>query len=123
MKAIFVEQPYANYITHNLKKWETRSKDVLGSLVGERVGIITKSKPSGKYDTLVGYATIKASAKVDAETLDMFRDWTCIPRGSKYDTGKARHVYIMQDASCIMPRFVNITKHHGRSWCEYETED
>lgn len=124
MKGIFVNEngcvPYAELIVSGLKEYETRSKNMLSALVGERVLIIRTRR--NKKPMVVGCATIQDSFFCPVEEFDRFRDVTFIPEGSSYDChGKGKWFYRMYDA-CKYPKPVELPSgaiRHGRSWCEW----
>lgn len=120
MKGIFVnedEKPYAYWIVTGEKTIETRSRDMLKKLVGERVAVISTKR--GRGPLVVGYVTIYEK---QYETMPgLFRLCTIIPQGSKYDT-EARWMYFLEYAEEVYtpyPLPENAVR-HGRSWCEWE---
>ena len=122
MKGIFVnenELPYAEMIVYGLKEAETRSRDMLKSLVGERVAIISTYR--NLKPRIVGYATIYEKSFVSNETFHFFDKFHLVPEGSSYDSkGKGKWLYWMKDAVAITPHYLpDYAVYHGRSWCEF----
>ena len=124
MKGIFVNEDggvrYAWAIVGGLKTIETRSRNMLSALVGERVAIIRTHRHSNPI--VLGYATISGSSFCKAA--DFQRFWTehLVPVGSQYDaTDKGKWFYHMTDAErCTPYPLPSSAVRHGRSWCEWE---
>lgn len=122
-KGIFVNQngciPYAELIAKALKPYETRSKNMLSALVGERVYIIRTKR--NKKPMIIGQATIEYGFFVKAECFDAYRKLTFIPEGSSYDChGKGKWLYKMGNAEECEPfELPSSAIRHGRSWCEF----
>ena len=123
MKGIFVNSdgcvPYAEAIVHGFKPVETRNRNMLRRLVGERVAVVRTRR--GKHPTIVGYVTITHAVKMTGEWLDANRGKTLIPEGSKYDSGdKPKWCYFLKDAETCdpYPLPANAVR-HGISWCEW----
>lgn len=121
MLGIYVNElkvPYAAAIAMGYKPIETRSKNMLKSIIGERVAIIRTRK--GKSPVVVGYATIEKAVYHTKEELENMRDKTLIPPGSKYDcSGKGKWCYYMIDAETCEPFIPVVKVNHGRSYCEF----
>lgn len=123
MYGIFVNEngciPYARAIAQGIKPIETRSRNMLKALVGQRVAIIRTRR--GERPTIVGYAVIKDAEFHTAEALDYLRDLTLIPKGSKYDcTGRGKWCYIMGEAEeCEPYELPSSAIRHGRSYAEF----
>lgn len=118
MKGIFVnenEAPFANWIVQGWKTIETRSRNVLRPLVGERVAIIRTK--SGQKSMVIGVVKIVDSFR---ENVRFLRTSTMIPVGSKFDTGY-RWMYVLDRPEEVEPFPLpeNVVR-HGRSWCEWE---
>ena len=77
------EAKYADYIISKLKPVETRTMDVLGHFIGQRVLVIRTE--ANKKAMVIGSAFVKGKAFRNAEQLDYIRDLTMIPKGSQYD--------------------------------------
>ena len=129
MKGIFVNEnggvPYASAIVNGIKTVETRGRNMLAALVGERVAIIRTRR--GKAPMVVGYATIyTATHGTQAEmNSDYMRSLTLIPEGSTYDSGAAgKWCYWLSYARPCNPYpLPSSAIRHGRSWCEFNTEE
>ena len=74
MYGIYVNEngctPYAELIVKGIKTIETRSRDMLKPLVGERVAIVRTHR--NKKPMVIGYATISAKFFCKA---DQFREY------------------------------------------------
>ena len=120
MKGIFVnenEYPYAQEIGQGLKTIETRSRNMLSALVGERVAIIATG--SNRYPLILGYVDIVRASRESWVFLDHNRSKTRIPKGSKYDT-ESRWCYFLENATPCRPYPLPLSAvRHGRSWCEF----
>lgn len=124
MRGIFVSDttatPYARTIVIGLKNIETRGRNMLGGLVGERVAVVRTFH--GALPMVVGYVTIERAEWKSREWLDAHRWNTMIPAGSKFDcNGSGKYCYFLKDAVECRPHFLpDDTVRHGRSWCEFE---
>ncbi len=121
MRGIFVNEnggiPYAVAIVHGIKPYETRTRNMLRPLIGERVAIIRTRR--GKNPLVVGYARIASAERRGAAWLDANRDKTLIPPGCEYDT-PSRWCYAMVEAErCDPYPLPTDAVRHGRSWCEF----
>lgn len=106
MPVMFVHQtvavPYADAIAAALKPIETRTRNVLRSLIGQRVAIARTR--SGHPAEIVGYVTVTAATWATAAELDTMRNLTLIPKGSRYDcTGAGKWCYHLADAESRDP--------------------
>ena len=122
MKAMYVSEsgciPYAAAIVGGYKTLETRNRDMLKALVGERVAVIRTRR--GKPSAIVGAVDITGKQFVSAAGFrELFSEHLVQP-GSKYDaTGRGKWCY-----SCAAPKACDPiplppeTINHGRSWCE-----
>ena len=123
MKAMFVNEDggirYAAAIVQGYKPIETRTKNMLAELVGERVAVIRTRR--GKAPTVLGYVDVVSSAHRNGKWLDENRDKTLIPAGSKYDVnGWAKWCYFLENpAPCDPYPLPENAVRHGRSWCEF----
>ena len=110
---------YARMIVAGLKPIETRTRNMLKSLIGERVAIVRARR--GKNPMVLGYDTIDRAEFHTKAELDNMRNLTLIPEGSSYDckrTGK--WCYYMANAEECEPYPLPETKiNHGRSYCEF----
>lgn len=105
MKAINIndrDSPYTDYILDGIKTVETREKNTLKSLVGQRVGIIRTG--CGKA-MLVGYVTISDIIKYDS--IEKFRDdfnRHLVEPDSKYDMkGSDKYGYVLKNPQRCKP--------------------
>jgi predicted transcriptional regulator len=106
MKAINIndkDSPFTDWILDGIKTVETREKNTLKSLVGQRVGIIRTG--CGKA-MLVGYITIAEIIKYGTENefrLDTNRHM--VKPGSKYDIRKdgVKYGYVLVDPKKCKP--------------------
>lgn len=123
MKGIFVNSdgcvPYAEAIVSGAKTIETRNRNMLRQLVGERVAVVRTRR--GKHPTIVGYVTIHTLFFVEAYAFDKWRRFTLIPEGSKYDVhGKGKWMYALEDPEKCEPYPLPANAvRHGISWCEW----
>lgn len=124
MKGIFVhdypDEDYAFSIVSGRKDIETRNKNMLGGLVGERVAVVRTLH--GALPIVVGYVTIERAEWKSREWLDTHRQNTMIPPVSKFDcTGSGKYCYFLKDAVECRAYFLPADAvRHGRSWCEFE---
>lgn len=123
MYGIFVNEngkvPYAQAIVQGYKPIETRSRNMLKQLVGERVAIIRTKR--GKKPTIVGYADITRWEFCPCTLFEMYRDLTLIPPGSAYDIkGRGKYFYHMENAEeCEPYELPQNAVRHGRSYAEF----
>lgn len=125
MKAMLINEngciPYAHAIASRIKLVETRNKNMLSKLVGERVAIVRTRR--GKSPSVVGFCTIYRATHESQRIMnsDYMRNLTLIPEGSRYDSGKAgKWCYWIMDAEPCDPFPLPADAiRHGRSWCEF----
>lgn len=123
MKGIFVNDDgsvkYATEIVNARKPVETRTKNMLAALVGERAAIVKTGR--GCKPTVIGFTDVVSATLRSGEWLDQNRDLTLIPKGSKYDAdGRAKWCYLLENAvACDPYPLPGSTVRHGRSWCEF----
>lgn len=127
MKGMFVNEdtaPYAQWIVSGQKLIETRTKNMLLPLVGERVAIISTRK--GRKPVVVGYANVQNYSFCPVNLLDMWRRETMIPKGDTYDNLGTRNgkqgkwFYELYKAEPCNPfPLPSFAVRHGRSWCEF----
>lgn len=114
VKGIYVAGRYAELLSNGSKVAETRSRDMLRKLVGERVGIIREGK-------LIGMVTITGKGFVRTDDFGSYRWAHLVEPGSKYDTtGRGKWLYWVADPEPVEPKKINVTVNHGRAWCEYD---
>lgn len=114
--------PFVDMIITEQKLFETRNRNTLGGLVGRRVLLAETGhgKPIVRCATTIARAT-----RIDAkEWWDfMFRESSCIPKGSKYDWNektKYKWLYTFGYVEPLNPFNPPEGKRHGRVWMEYE---
>lgn len=123
MYGIYVNEngcvPYAKAIVKGVKPVETRTRNMLKSLIGERVAIVRTKR--GNSPMIVGYATIYRAVFHSKRELEKMRHLTLIPEGSAYDCkGKGKWCYYMVEAEECEPYPLPENKiNHGRSYCEF----
>ena len=125
IKAMFVNQlshqgvKYADAIADGIKPVETRSRNMLKDLVGERVAIVRTVR--GKAPTVIGYVTVISAEFCSGKWMDEHRNLTLIIPGSKYDCGgRGKWCYFLRDAERCDPFPLPPSAiRHGRSWCEF----
>ena len=123
MKGIFVNENggirYAQMIVKGCKPIETRHRNMLSSLVGERVAIVRTHR--NKTPVVLGYATILWAEHYSKEYMDAIRSLTLIPEGSEHDAGRnGKWCYYMADpVQCDPYPLPSSAVRHGRSWCEF----
>lgn len=123
MKGMFVNSdgciPYADAIVWGMKPVETRNRDMLRPLVGERVAVVRTKR--GKNPTIVGYVNVDSGWCINGKWLDENRNKTLIPPGSKYDSGgRPKWCYFLSDPqSCEPFALPEDAVRHGRSWVEF----
>lgn len=121
MIGVFVRKPYARKIVSGEKIWETRTRNTLRQLLGERVAIIETGNCKAH---IVGYATIGWHPYFvrSKKAWDSIRDRTCIPAGDKYDNfGSGKWCYGMHGAEETTPYpLPSNAIRHGRVWCEFD---
>ena len=104
MIGIFVNQtrhiPYAEAIVRGYKTIETRTRDMLGRFVGERVLIIATRK--GMKPAIVGSVTIRGKRFYSQAELEELRNVTLIPPGSRFDCkGKGKWGYVLDEPEVL----------------------
>ena len=122
MRGIFVNSDgvkYAEAIVGGYKTIETRNRDMLRSLIGERVAVVRtgcKKKP-----TVIGYVHIDFALFLRRDEVAAASDRTLIPEGSKYDcTGRGKWCYFLSEPQeCEPYPLPDNAIRHGRSWCEF----
>lgn len=113
--------PYVDLIIKGKKRYETRSRNMLGALVGRRVLIAEtgKGKPRIRCS-----AVIKDAAKIDfLYNWTLIRDVTCVPAGSAHDWDyqhPGKWIYELADVREVIGLEWIEGKRHGRVWMEYE---
>ena len=124
-KAMFVNQlshngvPYADALVDGLKGAETRSKNMLSALVGERVYIVRTVR--GKQPTVIGMVDVVGSRFCPSADFEKYHSLHLVPSGSAYDVkGKGKWFYFVENAERCEPFPLPPSAiRHGRSWCEF----
>ena len=123
MKAMFVNSnggiPYARLITSGLKKIETRNRDMLRELCGERVAVVYTRR--GKNPLVIGAVDVTGKYFAGVEQFKAERNLHFVPEGSMYDaTGRGKWCYTLENAAVCDPfPLPDSAVRHGRSWCEF----
>lgn len=131
MPIIFINckgQPFVDQILAGTKEYETRTRNMLGRLNGERVLIA---------ETGHGRPLVKCSAYIDHYVeLHSREQWEHVPpnrhsyrclshidSGSPYDwqpDTKVKYLYHLTDVHPVEPFRAPEGRRHGRVWMEYE---
>jgi len=122
MKAVFVADDhgisYAQLIVEARKIIETRNRNTLKNLVGERVAIVRTrhGKPM-----IIGYVDIVSVSFCDEERFPEYFTQHFVPYFSKYYVkSKGKYFYHLANAEkCIPYPLPENAVRHGRVWCEF----
>ena len=111
--------PFPAWMRIGLKTMETRKRNMLSALVGERVAIVETG--THKVPMVVGHADMVGSFFCPAEKFYLYRDQHMVPAGSQFDcNGKGKWCYILENAKpCTPYPLPSSAIRHGRSWCEF----
>lgn len=114
--------PFMDDIGALLKRLETRSKNMLGPYVGQRV-ILAETKQGGY---IARYSVVIRSARAirSAEEWDALRPLHRVPVGNMYDwkpDTRVKWVYELSDLRKLRPFRVPEGVRHGRVSMEYNT--
>lgn len=124
MYGVFINEDrvaWAQLIVQRIKLAETRSRNMLKRLVGDRVAIISTQR--GRKPMIIGYADITSADFVSAE--DFFSpEWVLkhqVLPGMEYAcTGKGKWCYTMSNAEPCEPYLLpEDAIRHGRSYVEF----
>ena len=112
--------PFMTDIGDLLKRLETRSRNMLRSLVGQRV-ILAETRQGGY---LAMYTAVIRSARPvrSAAEWEGLRPLHRVPVGSQYDWqpgDRVRWVYELTGLRRLRPFLVPEGRRHGRTWMEY----
>ena len=116
--------PFVDLIGSGSKPFETRTRNMLGRFIGERILIAEtgKGSPVIRFSAVIDYA-------VEVHTRsawERYRQDACIPVGSKYDWNentKVKWLYHLTDVRMIGPvPLPQDARRHGRTWAEYDGE-
>lgn len=95
-------EPYATQIITGKKTIETRTRDTLGKLCGQRV-LVIRTRSGHKAD-IIGSVLITGKIWLTASDLYERRDKTRIPKGSKYDASSfGKWCYFLSDPIELEP--------------------
>lgn len=112
--------PFVQLIMNRTKVYETRSRNMLRSLVGKRVMIAATGK--GKPLVMCSAMICNSFPVQSHYEWEMFRDYTCVPVGSVYDwtdKTKVKWLYELSDIRPVrFPFHPEDGKRHGRVWME-----
>lgn len=122
MKIVFINCsrfPFVDWILQGLKRYETRNRDTLGVLSGQRVFIAE----TGKGKSIVRCsAVIGEGLKIEHPFIwDSLRYSHRVEAGSDFDwkTGtKAKWIYLLKDVQPVTPFHPQEGVRHGRVWME-----
>lgn len=123
MKAMYINCDgidYAKAIVEGYKKIETRTKNVLWKLEGERVAVIRTQK--GKKSEVIGTVYVIGKSLVNWELFQKMFNSHCVPTGSRYDCKKGGSkwcYYLANPIPCDPYPVPETAVRHGRSWCEF----
>ena len=112
--------PFMPDIGARLKRLETRGKNMLGSLVGQRV-ILAETKQGG-YMALYSAVIRSARPVRSREEWDALRPLHRVPIGNRYDwkdSTRVKWVYEITDLRRLRPFKVPEGVRHGRTCMEY----
>lgn len=112
--------PFLAGIISGRKTFETRTRDMLRSLVGRRVYLAETGR--GRPVVRCSAVLCPALKITDKKTWSGLRSRTRVPRGSQYDwTQKttAKYCYNLLDVQPCSPFPVPEGVRHGRVWMEY----
>ena len=112
--------PFLDDILLFRKLYETRTRNMLKSLVGQRVYLAQtgKGKPVVMASVVIG-APLLCESMAAWETV---REACCIPEGSTYDwqaDTKKKYLYPLYDVRRCSPFTPPEGVRHGRVWMEY----
>lgn len=113
--------PFMADIGDLLKRLETRSRNMLRSLVGQRV-ILAETRQGGY---LAMYTVVIRSARPvrSREEWDDLRPLHRVPVGNPFDWqegDRVRWVYELSGLRRLQPFLVPEGRRHGRTWMEYD---
>lgn len=115
--------PFIELIRLHMKLYETRTRNTLAALVGQRVILAEtgRGRPLAGCMATIG-APIVASSRSAWETA---RAACCVEPGSTYDwkpETKVKYLYPLLDVAPLAPFRVPEGPRHGRVWMEYTKE-
>lgn len=113
--------PFLDDIISLRKPWETRTRNTLRALIGQRVLLAEtgrKHRPLVRCSAVLGEPLVIYSW----EEWEKYRSSCCIPAGSRYDwqpTTKAKYLYPLYDVTSCSPFTPPEGVRHGYVWMEY----
>ena len=115
--------PFVALILRRLKLYETRTRNTLRSLIGQRVILAETGRgaPLARCMVTIGDPLVARNR----EAWDACRKWTCIDDDSPYnwtDDTKVKYMYPLYDIQPLQPFRVPEGIRHGRVWMEYTQE-
>lgn len=122
MKGMFVNDSgpvkFARKIVDAEKIAETRSRNMLSALVGERVAVVQTGRGA---PLVIGSVTVTGSWFCPAEEFGKHYAEHLVPAGSKYDgSSRGKWFYYLADPVAVDPFPLPPSAiRHGRSWCEF----
>lgn len=125
--AVFIncrQHPFAQEILSGRKLYETRTRNMLGRFLGDRILIVETGNGS---PLVVGSAMIDCIISVRTRPAwNRYRQDACIPVGSSYDwqpDTKVKWLYRLKDVRKVDPfPLPQDARRHGRVWAEYNEE-
>lgn len=112
--------PFLDDICARLKPFETRSKDMLGSLIGQRVVLAESAR--GKHLARCSVVIRSVRAVYSREEWDALRPLHRVPVGNKYDWKpgtRVKYLYELTDLRRLRPFRIMEYIPHGRSFAEF----
>lgn len=125
-KVVFVNCkrcPFIDDIIALRKPFETRTRNTLGSMLGERILFAEtgKGKPVVRCSAVINYYI----TVTDRESWEFYRQAACIPADSDYDWKpwtKKKVLYHLADVKACDPFIPPEGLRHGRVWMEFDGE-
>lgn len=114
-------EPFVALIMEGRKLYESRTRDMLGRFLGERVLIAEtgKGKPVVRCSALIS----EIHTFYVQEAWERYRERACIRSGSEYDWHdgtKKKLLYRLTDVRQVEPFTPPEGRRHGRTWMEYK---
>lgn len=119
------KHPFCDSILYGFKRYETRTRNTLGCLVGKNCLFVETG--TGKYAKTRFYATIDSVIRIDSkEQFEQYRNECGIFPDSEYDwkpETKVKYLYHLTDITGEDEYEISFSKErrHGRVWAEYWT--
>lgn len=110
--------PFIAWILSGVKLYETRTRNTLRALIGQRVALIETG--TGHAPTVRGYATIASAERIEHSDTEARKAARIL--GTSYDIrpGGAKVFYKLEDVQPCTPYPVPADRvNHGRSWTTY----